>query len=67
MNELPRCEFTGGECDKGMVYESGLVGCGFYDLERDQCSWLDDVPHGMPPRMFYNDLLIQAINQLKDK
>ena len=59
MDDFSRCEFTGLACDKGRIYDDGWVGCGFYDLERNRCSWLDDLPPGMPPRMFYNDKIIE--------
>ena len=64
MNEKSRCEFTGGECDKGQIYDDDSIGCGFYDLDRDKCLWLDDLPQGMPQRMLYNDLMIEARKEL---
>lgn len=59
MNEITKCEFTGGVCDKGKIYKDGSIGCGYYNTERDQCIWFDDLPQGMPPRDFYNSLLIE--------
>ena len=59
MDDFKRCEFTRHECDKGKIYSDGSVGCGFFDSERNRCSWLDDLPQGMPARDFYNTRLIE--------
>ena len=65
MGDSTRCEFTGLECDKGKIYDDDSVGCGFYDADRGKCSWLDDLPQGMPPRMFYNDRIIELKDEFK--
>ncbi len=67
MGNFPRCKFTSRECDKGREYDDKSIGCGFYDQERDMCSWLDDLPKGMPARMFYNDLMIEARKEFGDE
>lgn len=64
LSEKIPCGFTGRICDKCKIYDDDSIGCGFYDLERNQCLWLDDLPQGMPQRMFYNDLMIEARKEL---
>ena len=65
LSEKSRCDFTGGKCDKGKIYDDGSVGCGFYDQQFNQCSWFDYLPPGMPPRMFYNERKIELMKEIE--
>ena len=59
--DTEQCPFTGGECDGGIVYPDGTVGCGFKPSADDECVWFTDVPDGMSPRDFYNDAVISVL------
>ena len=55
-----RCPFTNLECDGGVVYPSGTVGCGYKELSKGECAVMADVPKWVAPRDFYNAAVMDA-------
>lgn len=64
MKTMDRCPFVGCVCTGGYKTENA-AGCGYKKTPDSECEQLRDLPDGISPRDWYNEMIVLVAKRQK--